>query len=223
MSEGFPYADIVILALIAGFILLRLRSILGDKTGNENSDFFKRVAAAPKSDEPIVQLGAALAKPKKEEPDIAMAGLSPAVTGIIYALKAKDPQFTATGFLEGARRAFEMTFDAFKEGDRPTLKMLLADAPFQHFSTELDTREKTTYASETTLVSVAPKEITQAALDGSVARLTVKFLSEQVTVVRGNKGEIIEGDASAVHHVENEWTFERDTASKNPNWKITET
>ena len=126
-------------------------------------------------------------------------------------------------FLQGARAAYEMVFDAFVKGDKQTLKMLLSDTLCQEFSRELDARKGQETQSETTLVSVKAKDITNAVLDRNTARLTVHFESEQVTVVRNSKGEIVEGNPSDIHHVEDHWVFERDVTSKNPNWKIIET
>jgi predicted lipid-binding transport protein (Tim44 family) len=226
MSEGIPYADIIILALIAGFILLRLRSVLGQKTGNDDPNFFKRqLPPADLRQEPIVQINEKILKPRpKEEGDPYLATLNDvALVETINAIKAKDAQFSATSFIEGARSAFEMVFDAFAKGDKQTLKMLLADDLYQHFVGEIEAREKEATHPETTLVSVVSKELRQVSLNGNLARLTVKFISEQVTVVRDSSGKIIEGDPSALHHVEDEWVFERDITSKNPNWKIIET
>ena len=144
MSEGIPYADIIILALIAGFILLRLRSVLGDKMGNDNPSYFnKQPLALSDKQEPIVQLDEKSLKPKvREEPDSYMATLpGGAIADTIAAIKAKDPQFTATHFLQGAKGAFEMVFDAFAKGDKQTLKLLLSDATFQHFSKDITPRE----------------------------------------------------------------------------------
>jgi len=223
MSEGIPYADIVILALVAGFILLRLRSVLGTKIGNDNPSYFNRPVAQDKQ-EPIVQLDEKSLKPKREEPDNYLAKLDNVpLVDAIHTIKVKDPQFTATRFLEGAKGAFEMVFDAFAKGDKQTLKMLLSDTIFQEFGKEIAEREGHDEKTETTLVSVEAKDITHAELVSNMAHITVLFLSEQVTVVRNAEGAIIEGDPSEINHVEDRWVFERDVASKNPNWKIIET
>ncbi|MDE3016131.1 MAG: Tim44 domain-containing protein [Pseudomonadota bacterium] len=226
MSEDFPYADIVILALFAGFILLRLRSILGTRKGPGDPDYFQRVVPPEKTvQEPIIQIDEKTAKLKpKDETDPYLATLADgAVADVIGRIKAKDASFSATRFLAGARAAFEMVFDAYVKGDRQTLKLLLSDAIFQHFSQELDKRTGQEGVPETTLVSVAARDIAQAILDNTTARLTVHFVSEQVTVVRNAKGDIIGGNPSDLHQVEDRWTFERDVMSKNPNWKIVET
>lgn len=222
--QEVPYADLVILALIAGFILLRLRSVLGSKPGD---DFFarKQPERPETKQETVIQLDEKSLKLKpKEEPDtyLATLGDSP-LAETLKQIKSKDPQFTATKFMQGAKGAFEMVFDAFVKSDRQTLKMLLSDSIFQHFSRELDSRDKQENKSETTLVSVKAKEISKATLDKNTARITVHFESEQVTVVRGPKGNIVEGNPSELHHSEDQWVFERDITSKNPNWKIIET
>ena len=225
MSEG-NYADIIILALIAGFILLRLRSILGDKVGNDDPGYFhKPLSLVPDKQEPIVQLDEKSLKPKlREEPDAYLSGLNGGpVADALVSIKAKDPQFTATHFLEGAKAAFEMVFDAFAKGDKQTLKMLLSDAIFQHFSSDITAREAMEHKTEHTLVSVKAQDITQASLIGNAAHLTVHFVSEQVTVVRNKSGVIVEGNPSDISKVDDQWTFERDVTSKSPNWKVIET
>lgn len=225
MSDSIPYADIVILALIAGFILLRLRSVLGDKTGNDNPGYFKPVSQLNERPEPIVKLDEQSLKSKlKDEPDTYLLKLdNSSLADTINAIKNKDPQFTATGFLLGARAAFEMVFDAYAKGDKQTIKMLTSDPIYAHFAQGLADRDAQEHKTETTLVSVQAKDITQASFTGSVAQLTVHFLSEQVSLVRDGKGAVVSGDASDIHHVEDHWTFERDVTSKNPNWKIIET
>ena len=227
MSEGIPYADILILALVAGFILLRLRSVLGSRP-DDSEGFMKRdVRPQPPQAmaDPIIQLDAKSSKPRqREEADPLLATLEEGETqAALNAIKDSDPQFTATAFAEGARRAFEMVFDAFAKGDKPTLKMLLSDPLYDTFCKEIDARPEEGEKTETTLVSVAVKEIKEASLEKSIARICLHFASEQVTVVRNDKGEIVGGDASEIHHVEDTWTFERDITSKNPNWKIIET
>lgn len=226
MSEGLPYADIIIIALIAGFILLRLRSVLGDKTGHDNPQFFMReMNKAQENKEKIVPFSEnpIHIKPKKEEdPYLEKIG-DEAIVQALKEIKNKDPFFNTTQFLNGAKAAFEMVFDAFVKSDRETLKMLLSKTIYDDFIAEMEKRDSEENKTETTLVAVLSRDIVGAECVGKVAHVTAKFVSEQVTVVRNPKGEIIDGDASQTEHVENEWVFERDTGSKNPNWKIIET
>lgn len=224
MSENVPYADIIILALIAGFILLRLRSVLGTRSEDDPAGF-NRLLPMRQDQEAVVQLDEKSLKNKpREDADSYMAALEGGtVKEGLQQIKDKDPQFSASEFLYGARLAYEMVFDAFAKGDKPTLKMLLSDSIYQHFVSEIDAREKQQNHTETTLVSVAAKEITEAKTQRTIARLSVKFVSEQVTLVKDAKGTVIEGNPSQMHQAEDHWSFERDVTSKNPNWKVVET
>ncbi len=224
MSEGIPYADIVILALVAGFILLRLRSVLGHGA-SDGEDLARRRQQASEL-EPVVQLQEKLQKPKikEEEADTYLAALSdPTVLDGINAIKGKDPQFNTTQFLSGAKGAFEMVMEAYEKGDKQTLKMLMSDSLFKELSDAIDKRAADSRRTETTLVSVLPKNVTYATLIGNTAKIQVKFISEQIALVRDAAGAIVEGDASSVQQAEDEWLFERDVTAKNPNWKIIET
>jgi predicted lipid-binding transport protein (Tim44 family) len=237
MSEGIPYADIAIIALIAIFILLRLRAVLGQKTGLDPQDFFKprqppsnplKREDSPEEParEPIVQIASALKtrQAPKEMPDPYAQSLpsGPVADGIAD-IKSKDPQFTATTFMEGAKMAYEMVFDAFAKGEKKTLEMLLSAEIFKEFVANIDARTSGETRTENTLVSVRAKAMNEARLVGNFARIEVRFESEQVMVERNAKGEIVGGDPNALHSSEDDWTFERDVTSKNPNWKIIET
>ncbi|MBY0407699.1 MAG: Tim44/TimA family putative adaptor protein, partial [Rickettsiales bacterium] len=220
MSEGIPYADIIILALVAGFILLRLRSVLGDKVGNDSPSYFNKPATpANERKEAIVQLDEKALKAKpRPEPDSYMAKVKDEeVIAGVNAIKAKDPEFLASYFLEGAKGAFEMVFDAFAKGDRDTLRFLLDKPVYEEFSHALESREAQPFKTDTTLISVQAKDIISASLTGNIARIAVKFASEQVTVTRDEAGEIVGGDASLINAIEDEWVFERDVTSRNPN------
>lgn len=224
MDDAFPYADILILALIAGFVLLRLRGVLGQKIGHG----FESPAAEPKrvEQEPLViQMAEKPRSRGDEEPEAKLAAALPSESARQAAgsIRASDPQFTLQAFLAGAKMAFEMVFDAFVKGDRDTLKMLLSQKLFDFFAGELDKRKHEDRVEETTLLAVLSQEIKDISVEKSTARVVVKFVSEQVTVVRDKEGKIVEGDPSSSHHVEDEWTFERDITSRNPNWKIIDT
>lgn len=226
MSQGIPYADIVILALVAGFIILRLRSVLGTKSDDDEMRISKKMSMSTYTQpaDPIVQLDVKHARPKASDmPDPLMDTVKDeSKLSALSAIKAIDMSFTLTDFAEGARRAFEMVFDAFTKGDKPTLKMLLSDELYQTFCKEIDARMGEVH-QETTLVSVSIKEVDQVQLDKQIARIGLEFASEQVTVERNAHGEVVGGDASLITHVDDIWVFERDLSSKSPNWKIIET
>lgn len=225
MSEGIPYADIIIMALVAGFILLRLRSILGQKTDDNHPDFSQNFSEKKALDsDTVIKLSERSVKSRPPiEIDPYVAELAEGeVKKTIKDVQGKDPLFNATTFLEGARMAFEMVFDAFAKGDKQTLSMLLSQEIYNDFQSDMEEREKNENKQETTLLSVTAKEISRAKLHKNTVKMTVRFESEQVTVERDREGKIIAGDPSDVQNVHDEWVFERDVTSKNPNWKIIE-
>lgn len=223
MSESMPYADIIFLAFVAGFVLLRLRSVLG----KHNDDHATRIKQLPLDDnERIIQLPERTgvktqqAIQEEEKAELSVLGNPDVATGVM-AIKAVDAGFTGREFLEGARMAFEMVFTAFSKGDKGTLRNLLADDIYSNFASEIDNRATSETISETTLVSIKKDEITEAELKGNIAQVTVRFISEQIQVTRNKSTrEIVSGDASLIQQIEDIWTFERDTRSRNPNWKI---
>ena len=231
MSDNVPYADILILALAAGFILLRLRSILGSKSDHDPMGFMRGMSnplmdESPLSRAGVVQLDEKSLKqkpPEESDPYMLKIGEGP-LADTLRGIKTKDASFAPTLFMQGAKAAFEMVFDAFAKADEATRTLLMSDAVLSSFQSELKNRAAAPdYKQDITLVSVVSDGIVQAQCEGNIARLTVRFLSEQVHLVRNAKNEIIEGNPSEVQHVEDHWTFERDITSKNPNWKIIET
>ncbi len=218
MNDDFPFIDIVILALVVGFILLRLRSVLGQKIGLDMPQF--RVG------DQVVQVNvlSSAEKPEDKDEDTALiSALDTAAADAIARLKKVDAQFSLTHFLLGARSAFEMVFDAFIKDDRETLKNLMSPALYDIFSAELERRKTQELRQETTLLAVISQELAEASLDKNMARLRVRFVSDQVTLERDRENKIVSGDPSKNDHVQDEWTFERDVTSRNPNWNIIET
>ncbi len=227
MSPSVPFADIIILALVAGFILLRLRSILGQQTGFDGTPKPMNPDAKRKEDI-VIQLSEKLRAIKQEQvaqkADLPLPEeLTDDSKRAIEAMRVADLNFSVNEFLRGAKGAFEMVFDAFLKNDRSNLEMLLAPDVAKHFLSEAEARTKTDRITETTLVAVESATIKSANYSAPKAQITVTFISEQVTVVRDKDGKIIEGNASHIERVEDEWTFERDMNSKNPNWPVIDT
>lgn len=220
MDNGFSYGDIIVIGAIAAFILLRYRAMLGQDTRRDDSS---RPTPAPVNEfERVIQLPAARipAQPEKKE-DLTKQYGSLAETFV--AMRGIDREFSPEEFLQGARNAYEMVIDAFRTGDRDTLKMLLSDAIYQEFDTALKEGEAAGRKTETTLVAINSAVPQSATLTGMNASVTVTFISEQIHLVRDGEGTIIEGDASREQKVEDSWTFTRNLASSDPNWKIIET
>jgi predicted lipid-binding transport protein (Tim44 family) len=233
MQDVFDIYTIIFLAL-AVFIFLRLRSVLGQRTGRERPPYDPYAAREPARPAPekVVALPnrapeAAAAKPAVPvEPSerwkgVAVAG-SPLATGL-DAIVGADADFDDKHFLTGARAAYEMIVNAFAEGDRRTLKNLLSREVSDGFETAITEREKRGETVESRFVSIDNAEITAAELRQRTAQLTVRFQSKLVSVTRDKNGSVIDGNADKVTDVTDVWTFARDLSSRDPNWKLVAT
>lgn len=234
MSDGFDIYTIIFL-LLAVFIVLRLRSVLGTRTGHERPPYdpYAKREARPASgaNENVVTLPkrAADLPDQKDEPapvvdrwKAVVAADGNAEAGL-DAIAAADRKFDADSFLQGAKDAYEMIVTAFARGDRKGLKPLLAKEVFDDFTAAIADRESRGESLETTFVSLDKCHIAEAELRGKQALITVRFVSQLVSATRNKDGEIIDGSAEAVTEVIDVWTFSHDTASSDPNWKLVAT
>jgi predicted lipid-binding transport protein (Tim44 family) len=229
MSDGFAYIDILFFAMVAAFIALRLRSVLGRRTGHERrrtggilGPSRTNGAADPKNAGDNV-----VALPDRTDPppeDAAITGLADGKvkTGLTQ-IRLADPSFDLSQFLAGARSAFEMIVEAYAAGNKAALRPLLADEAFAGFSGVIDQRHADGQTLDTQLIAIDDAQVADAGMQGSMARVTVRFRSEQVNVVRDAGGQPIEGDPGSAEEVIDIWTFERDTQSNDPNWALVET
>jgi predicted lipid-binding transport protein (Tim44 family) len=217
MGGGFQFIDIILFALVAGFLILRLRSVLGRRDGHQGpaQDPFRPPPAKDKAEADVVRL------PERGEPapDQAPGSLQAGVTQI----KIADPSFKEDEFLSGAGVAFEMILTAYVAGDSAALEPLLSPEVFANFSRSIEERAAAGDVLETTLVGVQKATIEEAYMAGRMAHVTVRFVSEQVTVTRNASGDIVEGDPERVTTVTDLWTFARDTRSPDPNWTLVAT
>jgi predicted lipid-binding transport protein (Tim44 family) len=227
----FDIYTIIFLAL-AVFIFLRLRSVLGQRTGRERPPYdaySARDAVRPANDKVVALPGRPTEPPRPvevEEPaerwkDIAEPGSTLAAG--LDAIAREDESFDAKHFLTGARAAYEMIVTAFAEGDRRALKNLLSREVYEGFDTAISEREKRGEAVETRFVSIDRADIIGAELRGRTAQVTVRFVSKLVSVTRDRAGAVIEGSADKVTEVTDVWTFARDLSSRDPNWKLVAT
>jgi len=138
-------------------------------------------------------------------------------------IKLADPSFDHEGFLEGAKGAFEMVVTAFAQGDSDTLRPLLADDVYDNFTNAIKDRDRRKETLETTLVGINEAEIIEAALRQKTAFVTIKFVTEQVNMLRDKDGEPLDEEASHVTKITDIWTFARNTRSRDPNWTLVET
>ena len=224
MGEGFQFIDIILFAMIAAFLVLRLRSVLGRRDGQEGG---RRNPFAPpqpveKPDDNVVQL------PDNSDESLAAAAAAAetpetVLEAGIAEIRGADPRFDPEELMVGARVAFEMILGAFAAGDRKALKPMLSPEVYSNFTRAMDGREESGEVLEETLFGIKSSEIVEAYMAGSLANVTVKFVSDQIHAVRDEDGEIIEGDPSAIVEVTDFWTFSRDPKSRDPNWMLVAT
>lgn len=223
--QGSGLFEILVLAMIAGFLVLRLRRVLGRRTGHEQPPdrFPREVEDTGDTVIPLPDRSASDgADPEAEAPPLPPQSAAGEPSGLTQ-IKIADPAFKEDEFLDGARIAFEMILEAFARGDKKQLRTLLGAGIYDDFAQEIDRREQAGERLETTLVSFVLADIVAAGVEAHKSRVTVKFLTEQVNVLRDAADATIEGDASTVSKITDLWTFERDTRSRDPNWQLVET
>jgi predicted lipid-binding transport protein (Tim44 family) len=219
MGEFQQYFDIILFAMVAGFLVLRLRSVLGRRTGNERRrDLFVRRAKPASEKLPnLGEAGNVAGNP------VAVAGTADPLAEGLNQIRRVDPSFDRAPFLEGARAAFEMIVTGFARGDKAALQPLLSGEVFQQFATAIDERIAAKESLETRILSLDSAEIVEAELLGRIAQVTIKLVSHQINVTRALDGSIVDGDPDHSIEKSDYWTFARDTRSSDPNWVLVTT
>ncbi len=229
MSGFFDVYSIIFL-VIAVVIFMRLGSVLGRRTGNEPT-FDPRLKTPPAGarNDNVVSL-----PPRDRTPAAAPAGPdleplaryaqpgTPLHEGLV-AITNASPDFDPEHFLSGAKAAYEMIVTAFAEGDRATLKNLLANDVYDGFVAAIAEREGQGHKAELTFVGIEDAKLNAAEFNGRTARVSVRFVSELISATRDKDGAIVEGDATEVRTIRDAWTFARDATSRDPNWKLVAT
>lgn len=225
MDSGFAFFDIVFFAMVAAFLILRLRSVLGRRTGNENPERWTARKPAPQTRETpdnVARLPDRSRPAGEAAPVLDLPANSPLEGGLTQ-IKVADPSFDPRGFAEGARGAFEMIVGAYAQGDTATLRPLLADDVYENFAAAIRGRQQAKQTLETTLVGIKSADLVEARMDGRTALVTVKFISDQINVTRDAGGAVVEGDPQQIATVTDIWTFARNTRSRDPNWLLVAT
>jgi predicted lipid-binding transport protein (Tim44 family) len=217
----------VIFALVALFVVFKLRSVLGMRSDSDRSAGgllapLRRAsgpapAAAPAEPVPPVPSAAAVGADRWQglaEPD-AWGGLD--------AIAAADKSFLPEGFLSGARGAYEIIVHAFAAGDSATLRGLMAPDAFANFDNAIRVRAAAGQTMSTTVVSIDGATIVAAALSGTNAQVGVRFASKLASVTRDSAGTVVDGSPTEVADHLDLWTFGRDLRSRDPNWQLTAT
>jgi predicted lipid-binding transport protein (Tim44 family) len=212
-------AVIVILALVALFIGLRLYSVLGERTGHEQQPILKP-ADSEAVVEPRVNRPAVLQPTATDGAD--MAYLPTAGPGV-RALLAADPAFDVARFLEGAKSAYQIVLEAYWRGDADTLRPHVDDHVYETFSSAIEQRSKDGLVLDNRLVNIEQALITAASADRDVAIVTVRFEADIAAVTRNRDGEVVAGSLSDAVQTRDLWTFKRAIGSRDPNWALIET
>ena len=212
--------EIVILAMIAAFLGLRLYSVLGRRAEHEEEPVPTRFERGEG-----VNAARAVAPPAAEAPRAQreIAGFAPAIEQGLREISAADRRFDLLTFLEGAKAAYGMILEAFWRGDKEELRQLCDDDVYQSFADAIDAREAAGEVLDNRLVRIEDTVVHSAVLDGRTARIAVRFTADIATVIRDKDGTVIAGsldDAVESHDV---WTFARDVNSSGPDWLLDET
>ncbi len=219
MENSFQFLDIILFAGVAGFLLFRLRSVLGRRTGNERRrpDPFTPKPVVPPAPTPFTAVPAAIGTSAP-----AAVTTTPGNEGLA-ALQAADPSFKPETFLTGARGAFEIIVKAFAAGDAATLQPLLSPDVFAAFSEAIRVRHDAKETHDTKLVAIKAATIEQGAVEGTVGLVTVKLVSDQVNEKQAADGSVVDGDADKIVEKTDFWTFSRPLRARNPNWTLVAT
>jgi len=209
-SSGFPI-DIVLFAMIAAFLVLRLRSILGRRTGYEPPP-----VARPASPGPIVE---GRAVPVDAPKGRVVPEPASALGQTLAEMARVDRTFNPSRFLDGAEQAFRIIVVAYAKGDRATLEPLLGPEIFATFTDGIAAREAAGEVQTTEIRAIPEATITDAALRGALADITVRFVSDQISLTSDAAGRPVQG-TDAVTELTDLWTFERNLAISDPTWRL---
>jgi predicted lipid-binding transport protein (Tim44 family) len=220
----------IIFLALAVFIFLRLRSVLGQRTGSERPPYDRAAPNVLQRDNNVVPMPGSVIDqppplPSKDvtPPSDRWKGIAEPGTALaqgLDAIVAQDSSFDPRHFISGARSAYEMIVLAFANGDRRALRDLLSSEVYESFDAAIKDREKHEQKTETRFVSIDKAEIVGAEARDRSMQMTVKFVSQMISVTRDKAGTIVDGNPDKVADITDVWTFARDTASRDPNWKL---
>ena len=196
MNYSFEYIDIILLAMIAGFIFLRLRGILGKRTGFDGK-------ASPQFEEILKNINPEIKINKKTDFD----------------------ENAKKEFLKGAKIAYETIITDFGDSDNKltTSKTLLSNKIYDQFNTALTERGKRGHFAEITFIGVNSADIKEHKYLGKILKVTVEFVAEVITCIRDKDKKIVSGDPEKIKKIYDTWVFSRDTSTNNPNWQLVDT
>ena len=203
MNEAFQYLDILILAVLAGLVLLRLRSVLGRRTGNEKTDTSSFNYEATNTE-------------SKVEPSIK-------IPSVDRNTSSGDSWCDSKDFLNGANKAYELIVTNFENGNKKALTPFLEKSVLSNFSEVIDQRQQDNHTVDFSFIGIESSEIVHKDLKNDPMEVTVRFISEMITCIRNNKDEIISGSMNQVQKITDVWTFTKNKKVKSDNWLLSAT
>jgi predicted lipid-binding transport protein (Tim44 family) len=222
----------IIFLALAVFIFLRLRSVLGQRTGSERPPYDRaaRNVAQGAPDNKVLPVPGSVIEQVPLAPTTEVNASADRWKGVaepgtslaqgLDGIATVDSAFDPKHFLTGARSAYEMIVLAFANGDRRALKDLLSTEVYESFESAIKDREKQERKTETRFVSIDKAELVGAEARDRAAQLTVRFVSQMISVTRDKTGTIVDGNPDKVTDITDVWTFARDVSSRDPNWKL---
>ena len=214
--------ELIVLFAIAAFVLFRLKSVIGTRTGYEAPpDYLKREGGGGNG-RPAP--GPAPAEETPEEEGLSR-DLPPGVPEALAVMRRFEPDFSLTRFLEGARAAYEMILMAYEAGDRETLRDLLAPEVYEAFDQVIAERENKGLSVDARFIGIRDLRIENVTCDAESgeADITLRFTGELIAAVRDPEGRIVEGDPNEIRRQTDIWTFSRRMGSSDPAWLLTAT
>ena len=214
--------DLIFFVLVAAFLIIRLRSVLGRRTGNEKrpKDIFMYQDTV---------LGSGKKKTISEKEDIKEKSFDESLSKNKVNLKKGtalekiyyfDQTFSTKKFLAGAKNAYQQIINSYANGEINKIKYLLDSKVFSTFSNEIKSRVKKKYTLEHTLISIKSAAVEKIYVKSSIADIVVKFVSEQVNLLKNKDGKVLKGNDEYIENHTNYWTFSKDLKSNDPNWKL---
>ncbi len=225
MSEN-DLVILVVLAAAAGFLLLKLRNVLGERTGFEKTERpSPSETASGNSQDSVVTQFPPRDRVRDDSDIFAYAEPDSPLGESLKKIKGYEPDFNAHEFMEGAKGAYEMLLSAFEAGDKTALRPYLSSEVFTAFSEAIDDRNSRGLSVDMRFIGFRSAEPVEAVVDDGSreAEISVRFVAEIVTATRNAQGEIVEGDPAAVRKITDVWTFGRTLGRSDPNWMLAAT
>lgn len=214
-----PIIQLIVLAAIAIFLILRLRDVLGTREG------FEKPVVSRTESERIDKRGKFEVIEGGPDTDITDHVEDPASVEALAKMKSAEHSFAVGEFLNGARGAYEMILMAFESGELDKIKPFLSDEVYESFATVVEQREKDGYQIDANFVGLRELKLVEAEYDDETreGEITIRFIGELTSVVRDKSGEIVEGNPTEVKRQKDIWSFARIMGSENPNWQLVAT